>query len=49
MESKVGFDFLKEWDCNENNLLEYVLSLFEGSDGKRLGIIGWVFVDILFF
>lgn len=46
--SKVGFDVLKDWDYNEDNLLEYVLSLFEGIDGKRFGIIGWVLVDILF-
>lgn len=45
VESKAGSDSLKEWDRNENNLLEYALSLLEGSDGKRPGTIGWAPVD----
>lgn len=43
--SKAGSDALKDWDHNEDNLLEYALSLLEGTDGKRPGTIGWAPVD----
>jgi hypothetical protein len=43
--SKTGSDALKEWDHNEENLLEYALSLLEGTNGNRQGTIGWAPVD----
>ena len=44
--SKTGSDALIEWDYNEDNLLEYALSLLEGSNGSnRPETIGWAPVD----
>ncbi|KAG0560277.1 hypothetical protein KC19_10G167800 [Ceratodon purpureus] len=43
--SKTGSDALKEWDHNEENLLEYALSLLEGTNGNRQGTIGWAPLD----
>lgn len=46
--SKTGSDALKEWDHNEENLLEYALSLLEGTNGNRQGTIGWAPLDTSF-
>jgi len=43
--SKTGSDALKDWDHSDENLLEYALSLLEGTNGNRPGTIGWAPLD----